>query len=363
MRSKIILLIFGFFLFTLGSSYAQVEPEQKQERREAQKEERREELAAPPETAKDIIEQLKERALIKLKEKRRQMLLKTKLSAGILYGFETNVNQDAETKGDYYVEEDFSLSWVPTFNKYLGLNTGYWLVNQSYFEQTDSSSLDHALNFSLVLTPFESGKLKLEPGLEHEWLWYPTSKESSYENQKYFLKLKHYIGKKWNYGGSYEYSEKTYDDKKARNQEKMSSPDIVREDTRHSADVYITRYFGKLSLKVKYKIYENFSNEQYMEYYDYYSYKPSITLSRTFLKDDRLYVSFSPSFERKNYHHRTAVDTARYDDITTLTTAAYYTIKKPFTLSYKFTYKKVQTNVATSRYKDITNVVGLTVDF
>lgn len=356
------LFILGFvFMINHVFLYAQT-IEEKAEQREAVIEEHLEALEKP-ETAKDIVKMLKERALLKVKEKRRQLLLKTKVSASLLYGYETNVNQDAETKGDYYVEEDFSVNWQPTFNKYFGLDIGYWLVNQSYSEQTDSSSLDQALNFTVNLTPFESGKVKLSPGIEQEWLWYPLSKDSNYANLKYFLKFKHYIGKKWNYGGGYEYSEKAYDAKMARNQEKFPSPDIVREDTRQSVDFYVTRYLGKYTLKVKGKAYINFSNDQYQEYYDYDSWKPSISVSRTFLEDDKLYVSFSPSFERKSYHHRTAVDTGRYDDVYTYKTSLNYTLKKPLTLTFSNTYKKVATNYALGRYKNITNVIGITADF
>lgn len=358
---KILLVIGLILVINQVFLYAQT-PEEKTEQREAVIKETIEALEKP-ETAKDIVEKLKERALLKVKEKRRQLLLKTKVSAAVLYGYETNVTQASDTKGDYYVEEDFSFNWQPTFNRYLGLDIGYWLVNQSYSEQTDSSSMDHALNFTMNLTPFESGRLKLSPGIEYEWLWYNLSKESSYEDTKYFLKFKHYIGKKWNYGGGYEYLEKNYDEKKARNQEKRASPDIVREDTRHTVDLYVTKYLGKYTLKIKGKAYINFSNDQYQEYYDYDSWKPSLTISRTFLEDDKLYVSFTPSFEHKNYHHRTAVETARYDSVYTYKTSLYYTLKKPFTLTFSNTYKKVDTNYTAGRYKDITNVIGLTADF
>lgn len=363
MKSKAMLLLCSFLLLLPAAyTYAQVEPEDKLEQRETKIQEAVEALKRPPETAKDIIEMLKERALLRIKERRRELLLKTKLSAGIAWGFETNVTQASDTKGDYYREDNFSLYWQPTFNRYFGLDTGYWLVNQAYTEQTDSSSLDHAVNFTVNLTPFENGRLKLSPGIEYEWLWYPFSSESTYDNLKYFLKLKHYIGKKWNYGGGYEYSEKVYDEKKARDANKTATA-LSREDTRHTVDLYLTRYLGKFTFKVKGKFYVNYSNDQYREYYDLYSLKPSISIARTFLKDDKLYVSFNPSFERKNYMHRTAVDTARYDDVTTWQVSAYYSLKKPFTLSYKFTFKEVETNVDIGRYKNITNVIGLNIDF
>lgn len=364
-KSKVVLKTLSvlgiIFFINQAFLYAQT-AEERAEQREAVINETVETLEKP-ETAKDIVEKLKERALLKVKEKRRQLLLKTKMSASVLYGFESNVSQDSSTKGDYYVEEDFSIYWQPTFNRYFGLDTGFWLVNQSYSEQTDSSSMNSALNFTINFTPFESGKVKLSPGIEYEWLWYPVASESSYDNLKYFLKFKHYIGKKWNYGGGFESAEKTYDVKKARNPQKFDSPAIVREDIRHTADLYVTRYFGKFTLKIKYKTYINFSNDQYQEYYDYNSWKPSITISRTFLKDDKLYASFTPSFEHKNYHHRIAVATARYDSVWTYKTSINYTLTKLLTLTFSNTYKKVDTNYTAGRYKNITNVIGVTADF
>ena len=362
-KNRYLLLLLSAITFVLTSSilYA-AETEDVVEQRQSIREERREELKRP-ERAQDIIEMLKERALLRVKEKRRQRLLKTRLSASVIYGFEGNVTQASDTKGDHYQEEDFSMYWQPTFNKYLGLDTGYWLVNQSYFEQTDSSSLDHAFNFTVKLTPFENGKLKFSLGGEFEQLWYPLSKESSYTSPKHFLKFTHYIGKKWNYGGGYEYSEKAYDAKMARNQEKAASTDIVREDTRHTVDFFVTRYLGKWTLQVKGKAYVNFSNDHYQDYYDFESWRPSLSIARSFLEDDKLYVSFSPSYERKNYHERKAVDNTRYDDVYTYKTSIYYTLKKPWSLNFSNTYKKQDTNLDTSRYKNITNTIGLTADF
>lgn len=371
MRNAIILLII-IFMAIITLSYADDEDIQLQEQRESKMEEKIDQLERV-ETAKQIIENLKERAMLKILEKRRELFLKRVFSASVLYGFETNTSQSSDTKGDYYIENDLSFYWKPAFNDYLGLNTGFWLVKQDYFEQSDSSSMDSAATFNFVLTPFEDGSLRLEPGFEYEWLLYSKSKESNYANKKYFMKFKHYIFrewyydddifKEWNYGGGYEYSEKTYDRKKARNQEKLDSPDIFREDSRHALDLYTTLYVEKFIFKLKGKGYVNYSNDQYKEYYDYDSIKPSISIARTFLKDDKLYVSFSPSFERKNYHHRTAVNTARYDDITTWAASVNYTLKNPFSLSYKFTYKKQGTNVDTARYKDISNIIGLTASF
>ncbi len=363
-KSGLALFLISGFIFSaaVSLSFAQDRSLEKQEQREAAIASALEALE-PRETPKDIIEKLKERAFLKLKERRRQRLFKTRLSASVFYGYETNVNQDAETKGDFYAEEDFSFYWQPAFNEYFALDAGYWAIKQDYTELTDSSSLDNAFTCTLNVTPFEDGKIKFSPGLEYEWLWYPYAKESSYNNLKYFMKFKHYAGKNWNYGGGYEYSEKTYDEKKARDQQKRASPAIVREDTRQSVDVYLTRYLGKYTFKLKGKGYLNTSNDQYQEYYDYTSLKPSLVLSRAFLGGDKLYASLTSSYERKNYHDRLAVDSPRRDKVFTYKGSLDYSLGKNFTLNYSHTYKMVHSNYTEGRYKDITNVIGMTADF
>lgn len=358
------LLICICFIYIISpSAFAQQDTDQKEQRREIKIEESADQIKRP-QTVKELIEYLKQRAMLKVKAKRKERLLKTKLSASVSYGFDTNVPQDSSSKGDFYVEEYFNFSWQPTFNRFLGLKTGYWLLNDNYQEQTDFNFLDHAANISLVLTPFENGRIKLEPGFEYEWVWCSRSAESNYDNTKLFFKFKQYLGKRWdwNYGLGYEYANKLFDEKKARDANREDT-ESAREDKRHSIDVYLTKYWGKFNFTVRGKFYINFSNEQYIGYYDYYSLRPSLTIGCTFLKDDKLYIAFNPSFERKNYMHRTAIETARFDNLITYMLSAYYTFKKPYTLTYQFIYRHLGSNEDTARYKGITNVIGLSLDF
>ena len=363
MKNITFLLIIAFIFMVPSLSLAQQSSDRQEQNKETKIEESQDQIKRP-QTAKELIEYLKQRALLKVKAKRKERLLKIRLSASVSYGFDTNVPQDSSTKGDYFEENYFNFSWQPTFNKYFGLKTGYWLLNDNYQEQTDFNFLDHALNFSLVFTPFETGRVKLEPGIEHEWVWCEKSSESNYVNQKYFFKFRQYLGKEWdwNYGAGYEYADKIFDERKARDADNTDTQSN-RHDTRHTADIYVTKYWGKFNFTIRGRTYVNYSNEQYLEYYDYYSYRPSITIGRTFLKDDNLYIAFNPSFERKNYMHRTAINTARFDNITSWAASLYYTFKKPYTLTYQFVYRKLGSNEDTARYKTIINLMGISVDF
>jgi hypothetical protein len=364
MRVKRLCIFFiAAFIFNfLGYLPAYALTEESAEQNILKAEERAEDAFQKPDTVDEILSLLKERAKLKLADKRKELLRKKRISASLLTGFENNPLNDSSTKGDYFVEEDFSINWQPTFNRSLGVDVGYWLVNQEYVEQTDLSSFDQGVNATLKWYPFESGRLRLEPGAEYEWLYYREDENSSYEDLKYFLKFKHYIGQEWNYGGKYEHSFKVYDKKQARDSSKTGLG-FNREDNRHTGELYITRYLGKYTIKIKGKFYRNTSNDNYQEYYDYDSGKGYLTLSRTFLKDDKLYISFAPSFERKNYHHRVAVDTARHDDIREYKLSANYSLNKNISLSYTFSHKEVDSNYTSGEYHNVTNKIGASVDF
>ncbi len=200
MRKSILFLVIGALILNFGLFSAYAQSDEASEQRELGIEERQEEAFGKPESVDDLVELLKERAKLKMEDRRKELLRKIKISTTLLTGYESNPLNDSDRKGDGYIEKDFSINWQPTFNKYLGADIGYWLINQNYFEQTDLSSFDHALNATLKLYPFGGGKFRLEPGIEYEWLQYPKDRSSSYDNFKQFLKFKHYIGKKWNYG-------------------------------------------------------------------------------------------------------------------------------------------------------------------
>ena len=359
---KTYILFIASIILSSGQLPVYAQSEESQEQKVLKAEERSEEAFQKPETVKEILEILKERAQLKLKEKRKELLRRKRISASTYISFENNPLNDSSTKGDYSVEQDFSINWQPAFNKTFGADIGYWLVDQEYFEQTDLSSLDHAVNATMKYTPFEKSRLRLEPGVEYEWLYYARDENSSYEDFKYFLKFKNYIGQEWNYGGKYEHSFKVYDKKRARDANKTNLG-LNREDNRHTIELYVTKYIGKYSIKLREKLYRNTSNDAYQEYYDYDSSKTYLTLSGSFLKDDKLYISLTPSFERKNYHHRVAVDRARYDDVREYKLSAYYSLNKNITLSYAFSHKQVDSNYTIGEYHNVTNKIGMTFDF
>lgn len=349
-------------LLSSSLSYAQ-STEETAEKREAKIEDKKEDLLKKLETTEEILTMIRERAEAKLAEKRRQLLRKFKIAAALKSGFETNPLNDGAEKGDGFVEEELTMNWLPTFTPHLAADVGYRLTNQSYMEQTDVSTFDNDFTASLKYYPFESHELFLQPGVTFEWLNYPRDELATYADTKMFLKFKHYIGTDWYYGGKYEYSDKVYDNKLARDINKNSLSEIVRNDHRNTVELYATRNISKYSVRLKAKAYRNNSNDEYQAYYDYYGYRGYLTLSGSFLEDDRLYLSFTPDYEVKSYDRRVAVDTARWDNILNYRLDAYYTVAKDWELAYTYSYKNSVSNAEAGEFLDITNSLGMTYRF
>ena len=369
---KILFLLYFLiiFLFSAIPIFAQISEdarnqfEDNQERRREELEQLRE-LQTTPKTAQEVLEMLKERATERLMKKRRAELLKTKITAGMTNGYESNPanSQDTAEKGDSWLENTFSASWVPKFTNYLRADMGYSLSTKIHSEQESLNTENHSLNASFKYIPLKSGKLTLEPGTKQEWNLYPFDNSSSYEQSKGFLKFTYLLNQLWSYGGKYEYAYKIYDKKAALN-DSNTNFDFHRTDYRNTAELWFKRQIGKYSLKLKGKSYRNNSNSQYQHYDDYDDHDGELSISAAFLKNSKLYLLLSSDYEIKNYRKR-AADTAvvRSDRALQYRLNAYYTLNKNWSLNYSFSLKNNNSNKASGEFNDTTNSLGLSLNF
>ena len=338
--------------------------EDKQERHREDLEKFRE-IQAAPKTAEDVLQMLEGRAKRRLMKKRRAELLKIKISAGLVTGYESNPpnSQDIAEKGDAWWEETFSASWVPKFTDDLRADIGYNLDFKAYSEQESLNTENHSLNASLKYLPLENGKLTLEPGGKYEWNIYSFDSSSSYEQSKGFLKFTYLLNQFWSYGGKYENAYKVYDKKAALN-DSGANFNFHRADHRNTTELWVKRQIGRYSIKLREKGYRNNSNSQSQHYDDYDDLDSEISLSAAFLKDSKLYVTFSTDYEIKNYKKRSG-DTAvaREDRALQYRLNTYYTLNKNWTCNYSFSLKNNNSNKATGEFNDITNSLGLTLNF
>jgi len=314
------------------------------------------------EKAKEYVEILKQRAEQQLKEEERKKLLKTRIFAELSFGFDNNVTADSSTKGDFFTEKQFFFNWLPTFNKNLGLDANYWLINTTYSEETDLTYLYQGAEAGPVYYPFDNKSLSISPGAGYEWAWYINSKADSYTKFKQYLRFRHYLARNLFYGGEYEHSDRAYNNQNISdiNNNELA---IKRQDNRHTLDLYLVRYLGDNGyIKLRGKAYINDSNFQFSDFYDYDSLKGFLAMGRTFF-NNKLNVVFTPSFEKRNYKNRVAVDTARYENIMEYNLVTSYSLRKNLNWIYKFNYRKVGSNDPLARYTEVTNSTGVNMVF
>ncbi|MFH1414200.1 MAG: hypothetical protein ABIG56_05080 [Candidatus Omnitrophota bacterium] len=325
-----------------------------------------EERGAVTTTAEEIVEMLMGRALRKLEDERRKQLLATKGTIGLHVAYDNNVNTDSSRTGDMYIEQYFAYSWTPTFFDELGAEVGMWYFGDWYSSNRDLTINDIAFNASLKWYPTGGPVFELQPGYEHAHLYYPYNEDSRYFEDKVFLKFKHRFWKRWSQDGKYEFSYKEYDTKQPRAGTSSGYVEgMALEKKRNSFDYNFGFPLGRNNLKLKNKFYLETSNDSYMDYYDLYSYKITGEFGRSLTQ--KLYMKLSGAFERKNYWHRMVAsaqgNVAEFDDAYTYQTNFYYTLKKGWTLSYAFTYRKSDSNYAVYDYNSMNHKAGVYISF
>ncbi len=367
----IYLILTSIFINFMGTNaYAQATAadearEQREEARDRRQEELQElrQLDKKPKTAEEVLQMLKEKAKEKITERRRKELLKTQISAGVTYIYETNPS--SAVKGsltpDPSLEDTFSINWVPKLTRNLSGNVGYSVTDLNYFGEEALGTADHVLNADMIYSAF-GGKLSLNDSSKYEWYIYPFDAPSNYEQWKNTFSFTHYLTDIWNWGGKYEYSYKDYDKKASRDEAGTSVP-FSREDYRNTGEIWIKRFIGKYSIKLKGKSYRNKSNDEYQDFNDYDAHQGEITLSGNPLGWEKLYASASTDFEVKQYYDRVAVNTARDDRANTHKLNLYYTLNKYAKLNFTFQHKTSSSNAATGEFSNTTYKLGTTVNF
>lgn len=209
-------------------------------------------------SAQELIQMLKLKALRSVESEKKKQLWATKGTIGLHIAYDNNVNTGATRDGDTYFEQYFAFDWVPTFSDYLSAEVGTWYFGDFYFENRDTTLFDNAFKASLKYYPRGDPTIELQPGIERAYAYYIKAEDSSYVEDKVFLKFKHKFWKSWSQDGKYEYSIKEYDTKMPR---VATTTDYVSgmalEKRKHEAEYNFGFPVGKNNLKIKQKIYRD----------------------------------------------------------------------------------------------------------
>jgi putative NIF3 family GTP cyclohydrolase 1 type 2 len=334
-----------------------------EERAEEREEMRRLDTEEQPKTAGDVVEMLKKRVEERRRERRRKELLKLSASAGATMIWESNpASVNTGDKDDPSYEKTFSLNWLPKFNRQFSGNLGYSLTDLLYQDNPTLGTFDQTLTADMTYKTL-GGRLHLTPGGSHQWMVYPKADTSSYNQTKSFFRFTHYLPDAWSWGGKYEYAYKKYSKDLARGDDEAEIRDLKRLETRNTVELWIKKFIGKYSLKLKGKSYRNKSNDEFQDFYEYDTHKGEVVVAGSFLKDNKLYMTYTADYEVKQYFERLAEVTARGDNVVSHQFKANYSLTKNFKLNYTYKYKLSSSNVALGEFDNITHKLGLSANF
>lgn len=322
------------------------------------------------EPADKIFEMLKQRAEDNLREKRMRRLLQFRVDAGVSAGYETNPTQASDDAqgdptrdagdGDFFIEERLDLRWQPEFHSRLKAEAGYRVYNVNYTEEERIDLTSHKWEASLKFYPFK--RFRIEPGIAYTYNDYPNADRSTNAKWSPYIGFRHYIGRDWNYGAEYEYTDKDYDDRLARDGAGLDMPGRDREDIRHTYSAYVTRYFDEWRVRLRYRYYDNDSNDLFLDTYDFDSNRYYLTLSKTFL-DKKLLLSVTPSYETRDYKDRLSGTETREDDIWHLRVYVDYRLDDHISFNYGLTWRDNESNSSSGNFDNLTNSIGVRYRF
>lgn len=274
--------------------------------------------------------------------------------------YETNPNLDSSHRSDFYTEEDGLLGVSFQYEPWqVTQDIGARFTNAHYAEFRDNNSLSTRVYSHLRWKPLD-GRIWLDVDYELEDLEYPEDKGSTYLGSKVSTALRHRLSPWLFHRAGWSYEARWYDSRKTRDGA-GNALDTRRADDRHRAFYEIGGIRGGTFLRVRQDVYIHSSNEAFQETYDSQVYGVNVFASTKLA--ERLQLTGSAGFQRKNYHRRPAVDTASYDDTYLYTTGLSFQLTPQLSAGYQFTRMKLDSNTPAHEYTNSVNALSLDLQF
>jgi hypothetical protein len=221
-------------------------------------------------------------------------------SAGLFFGYDTNVNLSTTKKGDAFQQFLFSSGFTKPWVKGTRFTFNYDLGVINYNEITDASNvLNHfRLGVHQKISSFVVGT-----GYDLGVLYYPDDEDGDFLFHKGFLYVRQDISRKLYHQLLVEAGIKDYTHQKAMGDIITALQNKERLDRRQSAEWSVGfSLTPKLLLKFLTRFSVNDSNARYVDFYDYKSYEFSPRVNYRLSKKVELFSGFG--YLRKNYKTR-----------------------------------------------------------
>jgi len=287
--------------------------------------------------------------------------LVTDMVAGVVQGFDSNVNLDSAKKSDCYTEESLDVHFKYPIISSTDALFGFNVTNVNYYKVTDANIFDGIANFDI--SHKFSDAISLSAGYKLDCMWYPRDSSGTFLGNEFNASLKQKINRIIHQKFSYRILIKDYAHRKVRISNSTLTSDLrrdVKNTFEHEASFYLTDV-TKLKIVNQYNI--NDSNFQYDDYYDYGAYRAGGSLIQFLTK--KLYTATAFYYQRKIYDNRPVSDrnSRQKDNLYIVSVSALYDLTKDMSVFVNYSHRENHTNEPLEKYSGYICSAGLYYSF
>ncbi len=282
--------------------------------------------------------------------------------AGVLQGFDNNVNLDPDRKKDGFLDASLNTEVAYNYTDDIRLKVENYTTSVLYYNVNSANMFDFYNRAGLELDIFED---RVMVGADYvlDYVLFPNDKNGTYLGNEAKVFIKHKLTPDFYHKLGYKFLHKGYADDRTRGSN-MEKTETTRTDDRNEIDYEVGLYlFNRLILRTSIEFYKNDSNYQYMDYYDYWSFKVRPSLMYSITKN--LYTSASFSYQQRRYDDRLSSNNDEHvqDNTYVFNTSILYDLSKSFTVAINYSYRENVSNDSLQKYSGSIVTGGLYYSF
>lgn len=297
-----------------------------------------------------------------LKRHLKENKIELEFFAGILQGFDNNVNLDPERKKDGFLETSLNTELTYNYTDDIRLKLENYTTNILYYNVNNSNMIDinNEIGFEVDLADdmFTIGaNYALDPVV------FANDMDGTYIGNQASLFLEHHITDYLYQKVGYKFLYKGFTNNKIREFDRTPTT-ILRRDSRNSVDYELGLYImNKAIVKAYLEVFRNDSNYKFMHFFNYWSFK--VRPSFIYMFTDKLYASGSFTFQKRNYDDRLSSKNGEHvsDNTCSFSVSGLYDLTKSFTVAVNYSYRENTSNEPLQKYSGSTMTAGVYYSF
>jgi len=282
--------------------------------------------------------------------------------AGVLQGFDNNVNLDPSRKKDGFLETSLNTEAIYNYTDNVRLKVENYTTDILYYNVNSANLLDIYNKAGLEMDAYND---LITFGLDYalDFVIFPGDKDGTYLGNHVKISAKNKINHDLYHQLGYKFLHKSFSHDKTRNLIGAKT-DTLRKDMRNGAEYEIGYYFSdRAILKNVIELYYNKGNYEYFDFYDYFSFR--VKPSFIFRLNEELYTSGSFTYQQRTYDGRLSSENDEhvYDDTYSFSVSVLYDLTKSFTTAVNYSYRENASNEPLQRYSGSMITLGLYYSF